>query len=188
MTDITTSLVDKCLIATPVIKDPIFESSLVYMCEHNEAGSMGLVVNHKTDQQLQDVFSQLDIECNLPEIADQPIYIGGPVHLEQGFVLHSPEQSWNDSMQISDDILLTSSVDILRDIANNEGPAEYLVMLGFAGWSSGQLESELHQNAWLTSAANNKLLFREKAEDKWQIAFDSLGFDLSRLSPVSGNA
>ncbi len=187
-TDLNSSLVDKFLIATPVIKDPIFESSIVYMCEHNEAGSMGLVVNHKTDQQLQDVFSQLQIECELPEIADQPIYIGGPVHLEQGFVLHSPEHSWNDSIQISDKILLTSSVDILKDIAQGDGPAEYLVMLGFAGWSSGQLESELHQNAWLTTSANNELLFQEKAEDKWQIAFDSLGFDLSKLSPVSGNA
>ncbi len=188
MTDLQASLVDKCLIATPVIKDPIFESSLVYMCEHNEAGSMGLVVNHQTDQQLQEVFTQLDISCELPEIADQPIYIGGPVHLEQGFVLHSPERSWNDSIQISEQILLTSSVDILRDIARGDGPAEYLVMLGFAGWSSGQLESELHQNAWLTTTASSNLLFREKAEDKWQIAFDSLGFDLSKLSPVSGNA
>lgn len=188
MTDIKASLVDKCLIATPVIKDPIFESSLVYMCEHNEAGSMGLVVNHKTDQHLQDVFSQLDIECDLPEIADQPVYIGGPVHLEQGFVLHSPERRWNDSIRISEEFLLTSSVDILKDIARNDGPVDYLVMLGFAGWSSGQLESELHQNAWLTTSASSKLLFREKAEDRWQIAFDSLGFDLSRLSPVSGNA
>ena len=182
MTDVGTSLVDKCLIATPVVKDPIFESSLVYMCEHNEAGSMGLVVNHKTEQQLK------DIECELPEISSQPIYIGGPVHLEQGFVLHSTERRWRDSLQISDDILLTSSVDILRDIARGEGPVDYLVMLGFAGWSSGQLESELHQNAWLTTSCSNNLLFREKAEDKWQIAFDSLGFDLSKLSPVSGNA
>ncbi len=188
MTSVNASLVDKCLIATPVVKDPIFESSLVYMCEHNEAGSMGLVVNHKTDQQLKDVFSQLDIDCKLPEIAEQPIYIGGPVHLEQGFVLHSTERQWKDSLQISDDILLTSSVDILQDIARGNGPLDYLVMLGFAGWSSGQLESELHQNAWLTAACSNNLLFREKAEDKWQLAFDSLGFDLSKLSPVSGNA
>ncbi len=188
MNDPDASLVDKCLIATPVVKDPIFESSLVYMCEHNEAGSMGLVVNHKADQTLEDVFMQLKIECTLPEIADQPIYIGGPVHLEQGFVLHSPERSWKDSLRISDEILLTSSVDILRDIARGEGPQDYLVMLGFAGWSSGQLESELHQNAWLTTSADNRLLFREKAEDKWQVAFDRLGFDLSKLSPVSGNA
>ena len=188
MSDISTSLVNKCLIATPVVKDPIFESSLVYMCEHNEAGSMGLVVNHKTDQQLQDIFKQLDIECELPEIADQPVYIGGPVHLEQGFVLHSDERRWKDSLQIADDILLTSSVDILKDIAIDNGPMDYLVMLGFAGWSSGQLESELHQNAWLTVSSNNDLLFHEKPEDKWQVAFDSLGFDLSKLSPVSGNA
>lgn len=188
MTDISNSLVDKCLIATPVVKDPIFESSLIYMCEHSEAGSMGLVVNHQTEQHLQDVFSQLNIDCDLPEIAEQPVYIGGPVNLERGFVLHSHERSWNDSQQISGEVLLTSSVDILKDIARGEGPEAYLVMLGFAGWSSGQLESELHENAWLTAPASRQLLFQVNAEDKWKTAFDSLGFDLAKLSPVSGNA
>ena len=93
----TASLVDKCLIATPAIKDPIFEASLVYMCEHNENGSMGFVVNHETSQTLDDVFQQLDIQCNDEAIKNQPVYIGGPVQLEQGFVLHSDSGRWQNS-------------------------------------------------------------------------------------------
>ena len=188
MTQQTASLVDKCLIATPAIKDPIFASSLVYMCEHSEQGSMGLVVNHETSQILGDIFSQLDIKCDNESITQQPVYIGGPVQLEQGFVLHSTAGRWQNSVEVSSGIHLTSSVDILQAIANGRGPEDYLVILGFSGWASGQLESELQQNSWLTSTCNADLLFHEKPEDKWQVAFDSLGFDINSLSPVSGNA
>ena len=184
----TASLVDKCLIATPAIKDPIFASSLVYMCEHSEQGSMGLVVNHETSQVLDDIFKQLDIECEDEKICNQPVYIGGPVQLEQGFVLHTSTGDWQNSVEVSNGIHLTSSVDILRAIAEGRGPEDYLVILGFSGWASGQLESELQQNSWLTSTCNADLLFHEKPEDKWQVAFDSLGFDINSLSPVSGNA
>ena len=184
----TASLVDKCLIATPAIKDPIFASSLVYMCEHNQNGSMGLVVNHETSQVLADIFEQLDIDCDDERIRNQPVYIGGPVQLEQGFVLHSGAGDWQSSVEVSNGIHLTSSLDILQAIAHGQGPEDYLVILGFSGWASGQLESELQQNSWLTSACNPDLLFHEKPEDKWQVAFDSLGFDINSLSPVSGNA
>ena len=184
----TASLVDKCLIATPAIKDPIFASSLVYMCEHNQNGSMGLVVNHETSQVLADIFQQLNIECDDERIRNQPVYIGGPVQLEQGFVLHAGGGHWQNSIEVSSGIHLTSSLDILQAIASGQGPEDYLVILGFSGWASGQLESELQQNSWLTSACNADLLFHEKPEDKWQVAFDSLGFDINSLSPVSGNA
>ena len=188
MSQQTASLVDKCLIATPAIKDPIFASSLVYMCEHNENGSMGLVVNHETSQILDDIFQQLDISCEDDTIKNQPVFIGGPVQLEQGFVLHSSEGRWQNSIEVSSGINLTSSLDILQAIANGKGPQDYLVILGFSGWASGQLESELQQNSWLTSTCNPDLLFHEKPEDKWQVAFDTLGFDINMLSPVSGNA
>ncbi len=188
MKDEKSSLVHKCLIATPAIKDPLFASSLVYMCEHNEKGSMGLVVNHQTSQILQDIFNQLDIECHDDSINHQPVFIGGPVQLEQGFVLHTTAGSWQKSIEVSSGIHLTSSIDILQAIAENTGPKEYLVILGFSGWASGQLESELHQNSWLTSASSAELLFHQNSEDKWQMAFDTLGFDISKLSPVSGNA
>lgn len=188
MSQQTASLVDKCLIATPAIKDPIFASSLVYMCEHSEEGSMGLVVNQETSQVLGDIFTQLKIECADESIRNQPVYIGGPVQLEQGFVLHSSDGDWQSSVEISSGIHLTSSLDILQAIARGKGPTDYLVILGFSGWASGQLESELQQNSWLTSTCNADLLFHEKPEDKWQVAFDSLGFDINSLSPVSGNA
>jgi putative transcriptional regulator len=188
MTQQNASLVDKCLIATPAIKDPIFASSLVYMCEHSENGSMGLVVNHETSQILDDIFTQLDIKCEDETIKNQPVFIGGPVQLEQGFVLHSSAGKWQNSIEVSSGVNLTSSLDILQSIASGKGPDDYLVILGFSGWASGQLEAELQQNSWLTSACDADLLFHQKPEHKWQIAFDSLGFDINMLSPVSGNA
>ena len=188
MTQQNASLVDKCLIATPAIKDPIFASSIVYMCEHSENGSMGLVVNHETSQVLEDIFTQLDIECEDDVIKNQPVFIGGPVQLEQGFVLHSSTGNWQNSVEVSSGVNLTSSLDILQSIAAGKGPDDYLVILGFSGWASGQLEAELQQNSWLTSTCDADLLFHEKPENKWQIAFDSLGFDINMLSPVSGNA
>ena len=188
MTQQTASLVDKCLIATPAIKDPIFASSLVYMCEHSENGSMGLVVNHETTQVLDDIFSQLEIKCEVEEIRNQPVLIGGPVQLEQGFVLHSSTGNWQNSVEVSTGVNLTSSLDILQSIADGQGPEDFLVILGFSGWASGQLESELQQNSWLTSSCSTDLLFHQKPEDKWQVAFDTLGFDINMLSPVSGNA
>ena len=121
MTQQNASLVDKCLIATPAIKDPIFASSLVYMCEHSEHGSMGLVVNHKTSQTLEDIFTQLDIDCLDESIKQQPVYIGGPVQLEQGFVLHTSTDTWQKTFEVSPGIHLTSSMDVLQAIANNKG-------------------------------------------------------------------
>ncbi len=188
MTEDDASLVGKCLIATPAIKDSLFASSLVYMCEHNKNGSMGLVINHSTEQNLDEIFGQLDIECEDDSIRNQPLYIGGPVQLEQGFILHTESGDWQKSIEVSSGIHLTSSIDILRAIAAAKGPSNYLVMLGFSGWSSGQLESELQQNSWLTASANTDLLFHQSVDTKWQKAFDTLGFDINMLSPVSGNA
>ena len=189
-TEEMSSLVDKCLIATPAIKDPLFAASLVYLCEHSEEGSMGVVINHQTSQQLIDIFKQLDIECDDDSINNKPVYIGGPVQLEQGFVLHnsSGENDWQKTVEVAAGIHLTSSLDILQAIADRKGPSDYLVILGFSGWASGQLESELQQNSWLTSTSSEEILFHEDSDGKWQMAFDTLGFDLSMLSPVSGNA
>ncbi len=159
MTEDKANLVDKCLIATPAIKDPLFASSLVYICEHSKDGSMGLVVNHKTSQTLEDIFIQLDIDCLDESIKQQPVYIGGPVQLEQGFVLHTSTDNWQKTFEVSPGIHLTSSMDVLQAIANNEGPEDYLVILGYSGWESGQLESELQQNSWLNSASGAELLF-----------------------------
>ncbi len=181
-------LKNQYLLATPSIKDPLFASSLVYVCEHNEEGCMGVVINHLSDQTLQTLFQSLEIECPHPHIQQLPVFIGGPVNLQQGFVLHTAEAEWERTLKVSDEISLTSSKDILQDIAQDNGPAQFLVMLGFSGWSGGQLEEELQHNSWLTAPSSLEITFHPDIDHKWQMAFDTLGFDLDTLSPTTGNA
>lgn len=182
------NLINHYLLATPSIKDPLFASSLVYLCDHSAQGCMGMVVNHLSDQTLGNLFRQLDISCEQRNILDLPVFIGGPVNLKQGFVLHAPSDRWENTLKISQDCSLTSSRDILEAIAINQGPEQFLVLLGFSGWSAGQLEQELQQNSWLTTPATEHITFHPDIDQKWQMAFDTLGFKLDKLSPTTGNA
>lgn len=182
------NLINQYLLATPSIQDPLFASSLVYLCEHSEEGSMGMVINHLSDQTLDGIFEQLDIQCNDPGINQIPVFIGGPVKLEQGFVLHTEDKPWEKTMQISDGIYLTSSRDVLQAIADGKGPQQFLVLLGFSGWAPQQLEQELQDNAWLTALSSQDITFNDNIDHKWQMAFDTLGFNLDKLSPTTGNA
>ncbi|MCK4709979.1 MAG: YqgE/AlgH family protein [Gammaproteobacteria bacterium] len=182
------NLIDQYLLAMPGIKDPLFASSMVYICDHSEEGSMGMVLNHLSDQNLGDVFSQLNINCVDLNIMQTPVFIGGPVNLQQGFVLHTPPSQWEKTLAVGPGIFLTSSKDILEAIANNEGPEQFLVLLGFSGWSAGQLEQELQSNSWLTAHSSQKITFNSNIDQKWQMAFDTLGFNLDKLSPTTGNA
>ncbi len=182
------NLKNQYLLATPSIKDPLFASSIVYLCEHNAEGCMGMVINHLSDQNLGSLFKQLDIDCNDENIRQRPVFIGGPVNLQQGFVLHTPPCDWDRSLRVTDEICLTSSKDILEAIARGNGPQRFLVLLGFSGWSAGQLEQELQQNSWLNTASSLDITFNEDIDHKWQMAFDTLGFKLDTLSPTTGNA
>mgnify|MGYP002632277185 FL=1 len=182
------NLVNQYLLATPNIRDPLFASSVVYMCEHSAEGSMGMVINHLSDENLGNIFNQLEITCEDSRITSKPVYIGGPVKLQQGFVLHTATNGWDKSIEIDDHIYLTSSRDILESIANDEGPEQYLVLLGFSGWSAGQLEQELQSNSWLTAQSSLDITFDKDIDLKWQHAFDTLGFNLDKLSPTAGNA
>ena len=182
------NLINHYLLATPNIQDPLFASSVVYLCEHNEEGSMGMVINHPSDKTLSSILTQLDIPCDIPEINDIPIYIGGPVRLEQGFVLHTSSEHWDHSILIGDGIYLTSSRDLLEAIAAANGPDQFMVLLGLSGWSAGQLDQELRENAWLTSSSSRQITFNEDIDQKWQMAFDTLGFSLDKLSPTTGHA
>lgn len=182
------NLVNQYLLATPSIKDPLFASSMVYMCDHSEEGSMGMVVNHLSEQSLGDIFKQLKINCLDENIINMPVFIGGPVNLQQGFVLHTPSSEWEKTLQVGQNTCLTSSKDILEAIANNQGPEQFLVLLGFSGWSAGQLEQELQNNSWLTAQSSEQITFNEDIDQKWQMAFDTLGFNLDKLSPTTGNA
>lgn len=184
----TYDLSNQYLLATPSIKDPLFASSMVYLCDHSTDGSMGMVVNHLSDQTLGDIFKQLDINCFNLDILELPVFIGGPVNLQQGFVLHTPASAWEKTIQVGPQTFLTSSIDILEAIANAEGPDKFLVLLGFSGWSAGQLEQELQNNSWLTASSSEQITFNENIDAKWQMAFDTLGFNLDKLSPTTGNA
>lgn len=188
MTTVNNTLVDQYLLATPSIQDPLFASSVVYMCEHSEEGSMGVVVNHMSDQKLDNIFEQLEIKCNDPTTLDTSVFIGGPVQLQQGFVLHTSPVKWDKSIEIGEGIFLTSSRDILEAIAKQDGPDKFMVILGFSGWSAGQLEQELQDNSWLTARSNREITFNSDIDQKWQLAFNTLGFNLDMLAPTTGNA
>ncbi|WP_250658831.1 YqgE/AlgH family protein [Alkalimarinus coralli] len=180
-----TSLRDHFLIAMPRMKDPNFEGTVTYICDHNEHGAMGIVINRPLDMKLGEILAQLDLGG---EDISRPIYGGGPVQMERGFVLHSPEGEWQSSLKISDGICLTTSRDILEALAVEQGPTENLVALGYAGWGAGQLEQEIAENCWLTCPSDEGILFRAPAHKKFDTAISLLGFDPSQLSDQAGHA
>ncbi len=180
------------LIAMPGLLDPNFVHSVVYICQHSTEGAMGITVNRPLGLPLSQVFEQLDLDYSPPNGA-QTLLCGGPVEEQQGFVLHrSTEKQWQATAAISDDIFLTTSRDIIDDMANDQGPNAALVALGYAGWTSGQLEQELLENAWLTIPPNTnlltQLLFDTPLEHRADLAAASLGISLSQLSNSAGHA
>lgn len=179
------SLRGQFLIATPYLGDPQFQGGLIYLCEHSEEGALGLMVNRPLDVTLGDILNQLDIDSD--EIT-APVYSGGPVQMERGFVLHHPSASWQNTATVEDGVQLTTSRDILTAIAAAEGPGHYLVMLGYAGWGEGQLESELASNAWLTCPATPDLLFDTPWAQRYRAALKRIGVDLTQLSETVGHA
>jgi len=176
------------LIAMPNMVDPNFARSITYICEHNEQGALGLVVNRPIDLTLGGLIEQVDIALDDRRWADLPVHFGGPVQVDRGFVLHRPAGSWQSTLAVRDDVALTTSKDILEAVARGEGPQQLFVSLGYAGWAAGQLEQELGQNAWLTVAADVEVVFSVPAERRFQAAVDLLGIDLSRLSDDVGHA
>ncbi|MBV8032440.1 MAG: YqgE/AlgH family protein [Betaproteobacteria bacterium] len=176
------------LIAMPNMADPYFAKSLTYICEHNDQGALGLVVNRPIDMTLQALFERLSMSLQGGGVADAPVYFGGPVQTDRGFVLHQPAGSWQSTLRVRDLIGLTTSKDILEAVGRGEGPARLLVTLGYAGWSPGQLEHELSQNAWLTVEAKDGILFDTPAEERLPAAMQLLGLDFARLQDEAGHA
>lgn len=185
MTDQAPNLQNHFLIAMPQLMDPNFSGTITYLCEHNEHGAMGIVINRPTELSLKDILAQLDIPL---ESDDQILYAGGPVQLERGFVLHTDTREWQSTMQITPHIRLTTSKDILSAIASGEGPDDFLIALGYAGWGAGQLEQELADNAWLTCRANHEVLFNTPDDDKFHEAMAILGIDSAQLNGQIGHA
>jgi putative transcriptional regulator len=183
------SLTNHFLIAMPQLDDPNFFHSVTYICQHNHEGAMGIIINQPLDNmKLGDILSHLEIDHDDPAIAQQQVYFGGPVQPERGFILHRPGRNWQGTLFVSDDIALTSSSDILDDIARHEGPSESLVALGYASWGAGQLEAELGQNAWLSVPASADIIFKTPVEQRWSAAATLLGIDLQLLSEDVGHA
>jgi putative transcriptional regulator len=184
------------LIAMPNMADPYFARTLTYICEHNDQGALGIVVNRPIDMTLQALFERLSLNLKNNEMADAPIYFGGPVQTDRGFVLHLPAGDWQSTLKVSagvrdgvnEFIGLTTSKDILEAVGRGEGPAKLMVSLGYAGWSAGQLEHELTQNAWLTVEAKDAIIFDLPAEERLSAALELLGLDYARLADQAGHA
>lgn len=181
-------LKDHFLIAMPALNEGIFAHSITYICEHNEQGAMGIVINHPLDLSLDEVFHHLDIE-DISSVRQEQILAGGPVHMNRGFILHRrTDDKWDSTIHISDQIALTTSQDILNAMAHDKGPSDSLVALGYAGWDEGQLEQELAENAWLTLPADSSIIFNTPIEQRAAAAVAKIGVDLALISPRAGHA
>ncbi len=177
------------LVAMPALNDTFFYRSVVYLCEHDQNGAMGLIINRPTKVMLEELLSHLKIENDSDYIKSTPVLFGGPVQKGQGMVIHDQaDAGWKSSLQLTDNIFLTTSTDILEAIGTEQGPEHALVTLGYAGWGAGQLEQELADNSWLTVPANQDLLFDTPADERWQAAARLLGIDINLMSNSSGHA
>ncbi len=177
------------LIAMPGMRDANFSETLTLLCEHNDQGALGFVVNRPTELTLAELFEQqgVDFDPDSP-VARQPLYAGGPVETERGFILHSAEQRWEATMPVNEHFALTASRDIIEAVARGAGPRHFLFLLGYAGWGPGQLEGEMADNAWLTTPADPAIVFELPPRERWQAAARRLGIDLHLLNPDAGHA
>jgi len=181
-------LTNQFLIAMPAMDDANFAQSVTLVCEHNDQGALGIVINKALPMNLAEVFDQLGLDSEQSRVARQPVLRGGPVQTDRGFVLHTPQGSWESSLPFSERVHLTTSRDILDALARGEGPEHAVIALGYAGWGAGQLENEMAQNAWLTVPADERLLFDTPLDERWQAACRLLGVDLLHLSSDAGHA
>ena len=176
------------LIAMPSLNDGFFNHAVTYICEHDESGSFGVIINQQTDIKLKQVIEEMHIESQQGYDENQPVYIGGPVDQGRGFILHRPAGNWSSSLVVNNDVALTTSKDILQAIANNQGPEDCIVALGYAGWSAGQLEQEMANNTWLSCPADEQIIFNTPTEERWKAAAKLIGIDLSLMSNEAGHA
>jgi putative transcriptional regulator len=184
----TTQLLNQLLIAMPSLTDPHFYHSVVYICEHDTEGAIGLVVNRPTQMNLATLFKQLDFECELDTIENQPVYYGGPLQQDRGFVIHRPFGIWQSTVELSDEIAVTSSRDIIEAMAEGRGPSDALFIIGYAGWGPGQIEQELAEGAWLSCEATAELLFDVPFQERRARAAAGLGVDIDTISRYQGHA
>jgi putative transcriptional regulator len=176
------------IIAMPNLADPYFFHTVTYLCQHNDDGALGIVINRTTNMKLGDIFKQMKIPVTSDSAQQNIVFAGGPVQQERGFVLHPTGGEWDMSIPVSDSISLTTSRDVIEAIAVDKGPEIYLVALGYVGWSGGQLEKEMLDNAWLNSPYGKKILFDTPVEMRWKAAADQIGINIKKLTIPAGHA
>ena len=184
---ISIDLSNQFLMAMPGVVGGELAGTVIYICEHSEKGALGLVINRPTDLSLAGLLEKIDLEFETAPQDASPIFFGGPVHTDRGFVLHSPPGDFSSSIKLGD-LALTTSRDVLQAVAAGTGPEKILITLGYAGWGAGQLENEISQNAWLTVAADVDVIFAVAPEDRYAAAMKLLGIDPSMLTGVAGPA
>ncbi|MBL4720790.1 MAG: YqgE/AlgH family protein [Alphaproteobacteria bacterium] len=191
-TEKTGYLTGQLLIAMPSMKDPRFERTVMYMCVHNFDGAMGLVINRRLDEIIfPELLHHLDLKPDVysdGSLENIPVHYGGPVESSRGFVLHTREYEKPDTIVVNDDVALTASLEILKDLAERQGPVKSLLALGYAGWAAGQLDGEIQQNAWLHAPSDETILFDTALDEKWDHAISKIGVDASLLSGDFGHA
>lgn len=182
------SLANQLLVAAPALEDPNFSRSVTLICQHDQNGAMGIVVNRPSDMLLGELLQQIQVTTGDETLRMHHVLAGGPVHPERGFVLHDGEQDWDSSFALGNGLALTTSRDVLESLASGTGPERALVALGCASWGPGQLEQEITENSWITVPADNELLFTTPLESRWQAAAGRLGVDLMQMTGYSGRA
>lgn len=182
------NLTDHFLIAMPAMDDPFFSKSLIYIAEHNTQGALGVIVNRPLDMNLAALLEKTDLPTEAANLAKIPVFFGGPVQTDRGFVLHRPLGQWQATLAITEQVGLTSSRDILQAVARDGEPADLIVTLGYSGWGAGQLEHEIAENAWLTVPADAAILFDQPHENRLPAALERLGIDFARLAEKAGHA
>ena len=181
-------LSNQFLIAMPNMADPNFHESVTFICEHNAQGALGIVINRPMNVVLDDVFKQLSLTTADRDTGANPVYLGGPVATERGFVIHEPHGAWESTLKVSESLGVTTSRDILEAVAAGKGPQRCIVALGYAGWTAGQLEEEMKLNAWLSTPADARIIFDTPVELRWQAAARIIGVDIALLSGDAGHA
>lgn len=187
------NLTGQFLIAMPSMTDPRFSQTITFICTHNEDGAMGIVLNRPSAHYVADLLKQIQLATQPMTLLNEPIYEGGPVQQDRGFVLHVPNQEYDATIFINESIALTTSKDILEAVANNQAPEKMLIALGYAGWAPGQLEEEMGLNAWLSfettqTKALQQIIFDEPPQNRLNLAMSMMGLNLSNLSDVAGHA
>lgn len=176
------------LIAMPSMLDDNFTGSVTLLCQHNEQGAIGITINRLSDFSLGEIMAQLHIDCSDDAIRTMPVLEGGPVAPDRGFVLHTPRDGYESSLKVNDEIMVTTSRDVLTEIASGRGPGKFLVALGYAGWGEGQLEGEMRQNAWLSVEADSRIVFDMPLPNRFKEALGQLGIQVDRLHMQGGHA